>query len=133
MRAGVVEAVARLASAIDGREWATVRAVMQPEVRAYGAEGRGRVIAKMRAHLDGVGATQHLVGNHRVDLRGQEAQCRSYGRIHHVGAGPMTGRFYECMGEYDDTWLYTQSGWLLHRRSFEIRISWGDPEVLRPG
>lgn len=132
IRDEVVEAVARLASAIDGRDWVTVAAMMRPDVRAYSAEGTARVIDRMRAHLDGVGATQHLVGNHRVELRGDEVRCWSYGRIHHVGAGPMIGRFYECMGDYDDTWLRAESGWLLQRRTFDIRISLGDREVLRP-
>jgi hypothetical protein len=56
----------------------------------------------------------------------------SYGRVHHVGAGTMEGSFYECMGEYDDTWLRRDGDWLLAARTFDIRIQLGEWAVLRP-
>lgn len=128
----LVEALADFASATDARDWEAITALLTDDAVAYGARGPAAVVARMRAHLDGVGPTQHLLGNHRVMVSGDEARTLTYGRIHHVGTGPMAGSFYECLGEYDDRWVRTAAGWRIHRRHFEIRISLGDMAVLRP-
>ena len=132
-RAEVLEAQARLASAIDARDWVTIAAMLTPESASYGAVGREAVVERMRAFLGGVGPTQHLLGNQRV-TRAEDGSARvlAYGRIHHVGAGAMAGSFYECLGEYDDTWVHTPGGWLLAARWFDIQIELGDRAVLRP-
>lgn len=126
------EQLARIAAATDSRDWDSLRTLCSPDVHGYGARGIDAVIATMRAHLGGVGPTQHLLGNHRVTVDGDTARSLSYGRIHHTGAGPRAGAFYECLGEYDDHWVREPAGWLLSRRWFEIRIELGDRSVLRP-
>lgn len=132
-RDALIERLGEIAAAIDGRDWETIRSVFTADAHGYGKNGGPEVIiAQMRAHLDGVGPTQHLLGNHRVDVDGDSARTLTYARVYHVGAGPMEGSFYECLGEYDDRWLRTEAGWLLARRSFEIRIGLGDFAVLRP-
>jgi hypothetical protein len=131
-RALIIEALARIAAAIDGRDWDTVRRLFTPDTDAYGARGIDALLAQFGAFLGGVGPTQHLLGNHRVTVDGDTAHSLTYGRIHHVGAGPMTGSSYECMGEYDDRWVRTSAGWQISRRWFEIRIQIGDFAVLRP-
>jgi hypothetical protein len=131
-RDDILEALAAVAAAIDARDWDTIRARFTPDTVAYGARGVDALIAQLEAFLGGVGATQHLLGNHRVTLDGDTARSLSYGRIHHVGAGPMEGSSYECMGEYDDHWVRTDAGWRISRRWFEIRIEIGDVAVLRP-
>lgn len=109
-----------------------MRGAFAADAHGYGRDGGPDVIvAQMRAHLDGVGPTQHLLGNHRVEVDGDRARTLTYARVHHVGAGPMEGSFYECMGEYDDRWARTDRGWLLGRRTFTIRIGLGDFAVLR--
>ena len=129
----VLEAQARLASAIDTRDWATIAATLTPDSASYGATGPEAVVARMQAFLGGVGRTQHLLGNQRVtELPDGSARVLAYGRIHHVGAGEMEGSFYECLGEYDDTWVRTESGWQLASRWFDIQIELGDRAVLRP-
>ena len=90
------------------------------------------VVRRMQDHLGGVGPTQHLLGGHRVSISGDRARSLTYGRVHHVGAGPMEGSMYECMGEFDDRWVRTDAGWRLAHRWFEIRIALGDFAVLRP-
>jgi hypothetical protein len=131
-REDIVEALATVAAAIDARDWDTVRARFTPDTVAYGAHGIDALVAQFEAFLGGVGPTQHLLGNHRVVVDGDVAQSLTYGRIHHVGAGPMAGSSYECLGEYDDHWVRTGEGWKITRRWFEIRIGIGDFAVLRP-
>lgn len=131
-RETLVDLLARLAAAIDARDWPFIRSLLVDGVEAYGAHGPDAVIERMQAHLGGVGPTQHLLGNHRVRVDGDRAQSSTYARVHHVGAGPMAGSSYECMGEYDDHWSRGPDGWQLTRRRFDIRISLGDFAVLRP-
>ena len=128
----ILEALAAVASALDARDWGTVRSWFTAETQAYGVRGQEALVAQLQAHLGGVGPTQHLLGNHRVTFDGDAARSLTYGRVHHVGAGPMAGSSYECMGEYDDHWVRTAAGWRISRRWFEIRIQIGDFAVLRP-
>jgi hypothetical protein len=128
----IVEALAEIAAALDARDWGTVRARFTADTHAYGVHGQDALVEQLQAHLGGVGATQHLLGNHRVSVNGDSARSFTYGRIHHVGAGPMDGSSYECMGEYDDEWVRTSAGWRICRRWFEIRIELGYVAVLRP-
>ena len=131
-RDDILEALATVAAAIDARDWDTIRAHFTADTVAYGARGIDALIAQFEAFIGGVGPTQHLLGNHRVTIDGDTARSLSYGRIHHVGAGPMDGSFYECLGEYDDHWVRHDGRWLISRRWFEIRIERGDRAVLRP-
>ena len=131
-RTALVEHLAEFAAATDGRDWDTIAALLTADAVAYGARGPEAVVARMQAHLGGVGPSQHLLGNHRVRVDGDSARTLTYGRVHHVGAGPLAGSFYECLGEYDDRWVRTAAGWRISRRTFDIRISLGDVAVLRP-
>jgi len=131
-RTALVELLADFAAATDGRDWTTIAALLTDDAVAYGAHGPAAVVERMQDHLGGVGPSQHLLGNHRVEVDDDTARTRTYGRIHHVGAGPMAGSYYECFGDYDDHWRRTASGWRLARRRFAIRISLGDVAVLRP-
>lgn len=131
-REQIIEALAEVAAALDSRDWDALRRWFTPDTHAYGVRGHEALVEQLQAHLGGVGPTQHLLGNHRVSVDGDTARSLTYGRVHHVGAGPMDGSSYECMGEYDDQWIRTGDGWQIARRWFDIRISIGDFAVLRP-
>ena len=131
-RTAIIEALAAFAAATDARDWAAITALLSEDCHAYGVRGPEATVAQMQAHLGGVGPTQHLLGNHRVTVTGDTAVSLTYGRVHHVGAGPMEGSFFECLGDYTDHWVRTDAGWLITRRRFDIRISLGDWAVLRP-
>ncbi|MFD7074993.1 nuclear transport factor 2 family protein [Nocardioides sp. NPDC059952] len=129
----LIERLAEIAAAIDARDWDTIRGAVTDDAHGYGVDGGPEaIVARMQAHLGGVGATQHLLGNHRVQVDGDRARTLTYARVYHVGAGPKEGSFYECLGEYDDRWSRTDRGWLISRRTFTIRIGLGDFAVLRP-
>ncbi|WP_067440183.1 nuclear transport factor 2 family protein [Nocardioides jensenii] len=131
-RTRIVEQLAHVASALDRRDYAFLMATFTEDAVGYGKTGPDAIVAQVRAHLGGVGPTQHLLGNHRVTVDGDEARSLTYARVHHVGAGPMEGEFFECLGEYDDRWRRTPDGWKLHRRRFDMQIMLGDFAVLRP-
>ncbi|KRF21292.1 hypothetical protein ASG90_01990 [Nocardioides sp. Soil797] len=135
-RTQIIEQLANVASALDRRDFDFLLDVFTPDARGYGKRGAEAIVAQVRSHLGGVGPSQHLLGNHRVTLDhdGDRDSARSltYARVHHVGAGPMEGRCFECMGEYDDRWRRTPDGWKLSSRRFDMQIVLGDFAVLRP-
>ncbi|MGY1812477.1 nuclear transport factor 2 family protein [Blastococcus sp. SYSU D00820] len=126
-------ALAELASALDRRDWTAIGAAFAPDAVGYGAHGREAIVARTRAHLGGCGPSQHLLGNVRVQVDGDTARTLTYARVYHQGAGAQAGRFFECMGEYDDRWVRTAEGWRLTRRVFDLQIGLGDFAVLQPG
>lgn len=128
----IIEQLARVAAALDRRDYDFLLEVFTPDAQGYGKDGPQAIVDQVRAHLGGVGPTQHLLGNHRVEIDGDDARSLTYARVHHVGAGPMAGSFFECLGEYDDIWRRTPAGWRLARRTFDMQIRLGDFAVLRP-
>ena len=132
-REAIAERLVEVAAALDTRDWATLGAAFTADAHGYGAVGREAIVARVRAHLGGCGPSQHLLGNVRVTVDGDTASSLTYGRVHHVGTGSAAGAFYECLGEYRDTWARTPSGWLLTGRRFAVSIELGDRSVLKPG
>lgn len=132
-REQIVERLAELAAALDRRDWAALGAAFTDSATGYGAAGRDGIVAVVRAHLGGCGPSQHLLGNHRIEIVDDRARSLTYARVHHVGAGPAAGASYECFGEYDDRWIRTRDGWRLTSRTFTISHDLGDFGVLRPG
>ncbi|NLU84703.1 nuclear transport factor 2 family protein [Rhodococcus sp. HNM0569] len=128
----VIEQLAHLASALDRRDWDALGAAFTEDASGYGATGRDRIVARVRAHLGGCGPSQHLLGNHRVEIDGDHARSLTYARVHHVGAAG-DGAFYECFGEYDDRWTRTPDGWRVTSRTFTVSHDLGDFAVLQPG
>jgi ketosteroid isomerase-like protein len=129
----IERALCSVATALDSRDWAALGAAFTEDARGYSKVGRDAVVAQVRAHLGGCGPSQHLLGNIRVTVDGDTASSLTYARVYHVGAGERAGTFYECIGEYTDSWTRTPSGWLLTFRWFDVRIELGDRSVLRPG
>ncbi|MFD0905105.1 nuclear transport factor 2 family protein [Actinomadura sediminis] len=129
----IVERLAELAAALDRRDWDALAAMFVPSATGYGRTGRDGIVATVRAHLGGCGPSQHLLGNHRVEIRGDEARSLTCARVHHQGAGEAAGLFYECFGEYEDHWTRTPDGWRITSRAFTISHDLGDFTVLRPG
>lgn len=121
-----------LAAALDGRDWAALGERFTPDATGYGKKGRAEIVAQVRRHLGGCGPSQHLLGNVRVTVDGDRARSLAYARVHHRGAGEHNEKFYECLGEYDDSWLRTPEGWRVTHRWFQIQIESGDRAVLRP-
>ncbi len=133
----IIERLADVAAALDTRDWARLGALFTASATGYGVSGREAILARVREHLGGCGPSQHLLGNHRVQLAlgGDEdrAQSLTYGRILHIGAGEQSGLSYECFGEYSDLWTRTPEGWRIDSRRFHITFDRGDFRTLQPG
>lgn len=137
-RVQIIERLAEVATALDTRDWDALGSLFTEDADGYGAAGRDEIVARVRSFLGGCGPSQHLLGNHRVELGVDDdrrrARSRTYGRIMHLGArgSDMEGLSYECFGEYTDLWVSTADGWRLESRRFHIDFDQGDFGVLRP-
>jgi hypothetical protein len=130
----IVGQLHHLAWILDHRAWDRVGEVLAPDADAYGCQGIEAVVRdSLRRHLGGCGPSQHLLGNIVIDGVGDAARSRCYARVHHQGAGERAGRWWECMGEYHDTWIRTPAGWRMTARRFDVTIANGDFDVLQPG
>ena len=133
-RVQIIDQLNRLAAAFDARDWAAVGEVMAVDVHAYGCDGLKAVVRdSLRHHLGGCGPSQHLLGNHRVEIDGDHATSITKARVFHVGAGARADRSFECFGDYHDRWVRTPQGWRMIERRFDTTIVLGDFDVLQPG
>lgn len=132
--AAIVAACNLAARLFDARAWDRIGEVMLPDVEAYGCVGLESVVRdSLRAHLGGCGPSQHLLGNHEVFVDGDTAASITKARVYHQGLGARADRFFECFGDYHDTWQRTPDGWRMRTRTFDVSITLGDFSVLQPG
>jgi 3-phenylpropionate/cinnamic acid dioxygenase small subunit len=127
----------RYARACDQRDWPAMDDIFIEEASAdYGGmlrlQGREPIVAMIRAHLDGCGPSQHLLGNLVVDVSGAAVESRVYVRAAHRGAGSMQDLTYESLAEYQDRWILTPGGWRIAHRRMDISHELGRRDILRP-
>jgi len=133
-RAEVIDTVNRYATALDSRDWALLDEVFTPDaVGDFGAgvlNGREALRDLMKRMLGGSGPSQHLLGNHRVELDGDRARCVCQVRAFSAGTGSAASRHYELLGEYRDQLVRTPDGWRIARREMTVRHEIGTRDVL---
>lgn len=133
-RSAVIETVIRYATALDARDFALLDEVFTADVTCdLGAgpiEGREALRSALGRMLGGRGPSQHLLGNHVVEIEADAARCTSQVRAFAAGAGAAAGRTYELFGEYRDELERTPDGWRIARRVMRVRHERGDRAVL---
>jgi hypothetical protein len=139
-RDSIVDVVNRYTYALDGRDWPMLEDIFTADaVCRYGDAdapalvGRVAIVAWIRSFLDGCGPSQHLLGNHVVQIDGHEAAAMCKARVHHYGAGERAALVpYECFGVYRDRLRRTLGGWRITERVFEVHLAVGDIAILQP-
>lgn len=129
-RVAIADSLFAMATCLDDKDWAMLAATLTDDTHSYGSVGVAETVARVRYCLDRCGATQHLLGNVRIDQDGSDAVVRSSFRAFHAGIGDLAGITYECMGDYDDRWRHTSGGWRLAARTVRIRAELGDRRVI---
>ncbi len=136
-RTEIIALLDRYAEALDQRRWELLDEVFSSDVEFDFGEWRVNVltdaVATIRSYLDGCGPTQHLLGNYRVQIDGDQAQSQVYVRAFHRGLGAAADKTYEMGGEYDDFLRRTPSGWRSVKRTARVLFETGTREVLGPG
>jgi len=132
----IINAVNLYALATDTQRWELFDLVFTPDVEAdYGPGIHWHDIASFKRDFAAIhgplDASQHVVTNHQVDVKGDRAHAFSYvvGRLmRHMPEGGAD--FLQSGGWYDDTLVRTPSGWRIQKRV--CRSIWfeGNPRVL---
>lgn len=131
----IVAVLNRLAWALDERSWDEFEQIFTADATAYGADGPGpaAIETTVRTYLGGCGPSQHLLGNHQIDVDGDTARSRTKLRVMHQGLGDRAELTYEVFGYYHDAWARTTDGWRISAREIDVRLQLGDYSVLQPG
>lgn len=133
-RAQIEDVLMAYTSALDERDWAALEYVFAPEASAdYGVvgefHGRPAVIEVVRDFLQRCGPTQHLLGNIRSTVQGDEAQARCYIQATHAGVGLHLGQTMTLWGEYRDLLERRAQGWRIVHRALFVQLVVGDVGV----
>ena len=135
-RAAIIAVLNRYADACDARDWGLFERVFTPQATGDYGPGhqradRAAIIASIQSNLGGCGPTQHLLGNHDIDIEGDRATSACRIRAYHRGAGNAADLFYECFGRYDDELVRTTDGWRIAHRQMRVDIELGTRAVLK--
>jgi 3-phenylpropionate/cinnamic acid dioxygenase small subunit len=134
--AAILSTLARYSTALDQRDWALLDDVFTEDLVYDAGEwitrSRAEYVERLRPYLEGCGSTQHLLGNYRIEIDGDDAQSAVYVRAFHVGSRELSKSTYEMFGEYRDQLRRTEAGWRSRHRSLRLHHEMGTRDVLRP-
>lgn len=124
----------RYASVLDEQDWAGLQQVFTAEAVAHYTGvgdfyGREAIIAVVRDFLEGCGSTQHLLGNVRIQVNGDQATAQCYLQATHAGLGAYLGQTMTVWGEYSDRLERRAEGWRIVERRLKIQHVTGDVGV----
>jgi hypothetical protein len=133
-RQAIVDLTVAYTYALDTKDWDALDQVFTPDATAFLTEelnGREAIKARVRRALEGLDVSQHLIGNHQIDIEGDRATGRCYLQAQHVrDAAPGPPNFIVA-GRYDDRYVRTPDGWRVERRALTIMWTEGNPAVAR--
>jgi 3-phenylpropionate/cinnamic acid dioxygenase small subunit len=135
-REEIVAVAVRYATALDSRDWPLMRTCFEPDVvgeyEGIGTlDGVDAIEEVCRGALEPLDASQHLLGNHVVEVTGDDAAHTCQLHAQHVRLGAEGGDLYVVAGSYTDRLRRTPDGWrITHRR---LAVSWtdGNPAVIQ--
>lgn len=132
-RQEIEDVLIRYAESLDGRDWEGLRKCFMPDAVAdYGAlsggggrnEGVDEIVATCSTALSGLDASQHLLGNFRIQSDHDRATASCAMHAQHFMVSPIGGNTYVVAGTYHDELIRTPDGWrITHRR---LEPSWTD-------
>lgn len=145
-RLAIVEAIDAVGFYADQRDWDRVAAQFHPDgavidYTSYAQAIAGaaqpellppaEIVARWRTVLPGYDHTQHLIGNHLVEVAGDEATARSVVHATHVLVEGGTTERWIFLGDYEHHLVRTPDGWKIDRMIAHLRAELGNPELPR--
>jgi len=133
----ILQVVTRYARALDTKDWSLLDDVFLPNATGDLAspailEGIDAIRARIRMALDPLDESQHLVGNHEVNVDGDTATHRCYLQAQHVRNDAEGGINFIVAGRYEDQFVRTDVGWRISHRRLVTMWTEGNPKVARP-
>src|SRR5687767_1806054 len=103
----ILQVVTRYARALDTKDWALLDDVFVADATGDLSSpallvGVDAIRTRIRAALEHLDASQHLVGNHEVLVDGDDATHRCYLQAQHVRRSAAKGPNYIVAGSYED-------------------------------
>ena len=135
-REEIVAVCVRYATALDSRDWPLLRTCFVPdavgEYEGIGTlDGVAAIEEVCRGALEPLDASQHLLGNHTVEVAGDEAVAVCQLHAQHVRLGAEGGDLYVVAGSYTDRFRRTPDGWRITHRHLAVTWTAGNPAVLQ--
>lgn len=132
----IVAVISRYCRALDTKNWALLNEVFLPDATADLATtselvGIEAIVDRIRTALELLDDSQHLVGNHEVDVDGDNATHRCYLQAQHVRAAAVGGPNYLVGGRYEDRLVRTSAGWRIAHRTLTVMWTDGNLAVAR--
>jgi hypothetical protein len=120
--------------ALDTKQLAELRSVFTADATAdlngVACAGVDAIIARIERPLSRLDATQHLVGNHQVQIDGDTATHRCHLQSQHVKRGTAGGDNFLIGGVYEDRLARTPDGWRITHRTLTPVWTDGNPAVV---
>lgn len=131
----ILQVVTRYARALDTKDFALLDDVFTPDATGDLASpttlvGVDAIRARIRMALDHLDESQHLVGNHEIEVDGDTATHRCYLQAQHVRHAAEGGTNYIVAGRYEDQFVRTDVGWRIKHRRLVVMWMDGNPTVV---
>lgn len=139
-RFAVHDVMHRYALAIDTKDWSLLETVFADRVtadfRSFGGKqifegSASEWVENVRSTIQGMDATQHLMGNHLYEIDGDNARGTTYIRALHVCKNDWGGDTYTIGGHYSVEMGRDPEGWRIDKYTLHIAWHEGDRHVLR--
>ncbi len=130
----------RYAFGLDHQDWELWRSVFTDNVHFDMSDFSGvaspdpvpveapiKAMTRMFAQFD---CTQHFMGSHRYDIRGDEATITAHMRAEHWLTNTHGGDKYTMFGTYTDECVRTDDGWKVHSVTLRMMRQEGNRHVM---
>jgi hypothetical protein len=122
---------------LDTKDWAALDVVFLPDATAQLGtpimiEGLHAITGRIRAALEQLDDSQHLVGNHEVSVDGDTATHRCYVQAQHIRKVADGSPLYIVAGRYEDLFARTAVGWRIAHRTLTVMWTDGNVAVVHP-
>ena len=120
----VQRTVVRYATAVDNRDWDLMHEVFTPDAEvdfghATTTVGVEAAVKVVRATEDKIRVSQHLLGNHVIDIDGDTATSTTKFQAQHYSIQKTGPNTYQIGGTYHDKLSRTEAGWRITHRYIE--------------
>lgn len=140
-RYDVMQAVSSLGVLSDARDWDGLRALLADTVTLdytslQGGEpatlAAADIVAGWSSSFAPLQATQHLIGNHLVQIDGDQATCLAYFQATHVRPNLHGGPHWTLGGRYDVRLRRVDRRWRIAALTMTAVWAEGNQMVLQP-
>ena len=126
--------ITSIAHAQDDHDWVRLAECFAPDARYVHPKGelvgRTDIVARSRAALEPLDASQHLVGSIHIVVDGDSAHSTSYFQAQHVRAAASGGTLYFIAGTYVDDFAIVEGKWQIVLRTQTYSWRDGNPDVI---